>query len=106
MSSFALPAPWPRVADGTVVRAPHTAVVHAPDGVRFVAAAASRHALMRRIADYVRRHADERLWASDAPRVHELLAAAAHEEAVELYFALVGQRWDEEWIVVTDPGAS
>ena len=93
-------------AEGGVVPTPHTAVVYALDGVRFVAAAPSRRALMRRVADYVQRHAAEKLWADDARYVHQLVAGSAHEEAVELYFALVGQRWDEEWIVLTDPGAS
>jgi hypothetical protein len=80
--------------------------VYAPDGVRLVATASSRRALTRRIADYVERHASERLWPNDARLVHQLLGEAAHEEAAELYFALVGQRWDEEWIILADPAAS
>jgi hypothetical protein len=92
--------------DDRVIPAPHTAIVYALDGVRLIAAAASRHALMRRVAEYVRRQAGEMLWANDARRVDQLLAERAHEEAVELYFALVGQRWDEEWIVLADPTAS
>ena len=93
-------------AEDAVFPAPHTAVVYAIDGVRFVAAATSRRALLRRVAQYVERHAGDRLWANDARRVHHLLDVAAHEEAVELYFALVGERWDEEWIVLSDPAAS
>jgi hypothetical protein len=84
----------------------HTAVVYAPDGVRLVAAAPSRRALIRRIADYVERHANETLWPNDTRLVHQLLAEAAHEQAVELYFALVGERWDEEWIVFGGPHVS
>lgn len=84
----------------------HTAVVYAPDGVRLVAVASSRRALARRIAAYVEQHASERLWPSDARLVHQLLAEAAHEQAAELYFALVGQRWDEEWIVLGNPSAA
>lgn len=93
-------------ADGVIVPAPHTAFVYALDGVRFVAAAASHRAVIRRVAQYVERRADDALWANDAGRVRRLLEDGAHEEAVELYFALAGQRWDEEWIVVTDPSAS
>jgi hypothetical protein len=93
-------------ADGVVFPLPHTALVYALDGVRFVATAASRRALMRRVAHYVERHADDALWANDASRVRRLLEDGAHEEAIELYFALAGQRWDDEWIVVTDPSAS
>jgi hypothetical protein len=85
---------------------PHTPLVYALDGVRFVASAASRRALMQRVAQYVEQNAGERLWAGDARRVRQLVGDGAHEEAVELYFALVGERWDEEWIVVTDPSAS
>lgn len=99
----------PRLAasdDGVVISAPHTALVYALDGVRFVATAASRRALMRRVAQYVERHAGDALWPNDALRVRRLLEDGAHEEAVELFFALTGERWDEEWIVVTDPLAS
>jgi hypothetical protein len=93
------------VNDG-IVPAAYTGIVYALDGVRFVAAATSRGALMRRVADYVRQRAGESLWGTDARHVHELLARAAHEDAIELYFAVVGQRWDEEWFVLADPNAS
>lgn len=89
-----------------IVPALHTAVVYALDGVRFVAAAPSRRTLIGHLADYVRRCAADSLWASDARHVDDLLARGAHEDAVDLYFAVVGQRWDEEWIVLADPTAS
>jgi hypothetical protein len=54
----------------------------------------------------VERNVGDRLWANDAARVRLLLENGAHADAIELYFALVGQRWDDEWIVVTDPSAS
>jgi hypothetical protein len=92
--------------DDRVVAASHTAIVYALDGTRFVAAATSRRALMRRVVGYVERRAEQALWEADALRVHQLLADGAHEEAVELYFAVVGQRWDEEWILITDPAVS
>jgi len=93
------------VEDGGVGLPPHTALVYALDGVRFVAAAASRLALMRRVARYVERNVGDRRWANDAARVRQLLEHGAPDEAVVLSFALVGQRWDEEWIVVTYPSA-
>jgi hypothetical protein len=96
----------PAAVGDRVVPAPHTALVYALDGVRFVAAASSRRALMRRVAEYVQRQAGEMLWEGDARRVDQLLVGAAYEEAVELYFALVGKRWDEEWILLTDPQAA
>jgi hypothetical protein len=94
------------VLEDALVPASHTAFVYAFDGVRFTASARSRRALMERLADYVRRHAGDRLWPQDARRVDQLLDGGAHEEAVELYFAVVGQRWDEEWVVLADPFAS
>ena len=84
----------------------HTAVVYSVDGVRLIATATSRPALIRRIADYVGQHANDRLWPQDAHLVHRALADAAHEAAVELYFAFVGQRWDEEWVLLSDPSAA
>ena len=95
-----------RAVGDRVVPASHTALVYALDGVRLVATAASRPALMRRLAEYVGRQACEMLCANDAHRVEALLGDQAYDEAVELYFVLVGERWDEEWIVVTDPYAS
>ncbi len=92
--------------DGGGVSPPHSAFVYALDGVRFVATAASRRALVRRVAYYVERNVGDRLWANDAARVRLLLENGAHADAIDLYFALVGQRWDDEWIVVTDPSAS
>jgi hypothetical protein len=98
--------PYHLVVSEGAVSGLHTAVVYAADGVRLVATAASHPALTRRIADYVQKHASDRLWPRDAYLVHQALADAAHEVAVELYFAFVGQRWDEEWIVLGDPSAA
>jgi hypothetical protein len=91
---------------GRALPAVHTALVYALDGVRFVAAATSRRALILRVAEYVGRETNNRLWPADARQVETLLAGGAHEEAVELYFALVGKRWDDEWLLVTDPLAA
>jgi len=77
------------------------AVVHAADGVRLVAAAESRAELVRRLAEYVRRRAVHVLRAQHARHVRELLARGELEGAVEVYFGLVGERWDDEWLVTT-----
>ena len=107
MSPFAAVGPHHRpTADFGVVPAPHTAVVYALDGVRLVTAAPTRRALVEQLAEYVRRHAGERLWPADARQVDQLLAHGAQEEAVELYFGVVGDRWDEEWVLLTDPSAA
>jgi hypothetical protein len=76
-----------------------TAVVHAADGVLFVAVTASRDDLAGRVAAWVGARAGDRLWAEDAREVRALLGANHFREAIALYFARVGLRWDEEWLV-------
>jgi hypothetical protein len=85
--------------DGRVL---FVAVVVAWDRVRFTASAASRPELVQHVARYVRRHADDHLWPPDAREVRALLDGGRFETAVERYFALVGGRWDKEWLIVTD----
>ena len=84
----------------------HVAVVHGPNDVRYVTAAATRAALSERLADYVRRHAGNQLWPGDARRLRRLFRACRFEAAVEHYFSTVGGRWDEERLVIgaVDPG--
>ena len=97
------PAPWLHAVpdDG-----PYVAAVAAPDGIRFTATAASRAELVSRLADYVREHARVQLWPGDALRVRALLHLGNLEGAVAHYFARVGERWDEEWLVAAqvEPG--
>lgn len=57
--------------------------------------------LQRQLADYVERHADAQLSECNADLVHSLLDKEAIEEAVQLYFARVGERWDQEWLEET-----
>ena len=75
------------------------AVVHTIDSICFVAASTLRDELLRQLAGYVRQRAPEALWAAGAARVHALLDAGELEAAIDHYFATVGQRWDEEWLV-------
>lgn len=75
------------------------AVVHAADGVRFSAAADSRHELVHRIADYVRQWGGYLLRPDHARHLRGLLARGEWEAAIELYFGLVGKRWDKEWLI-------
>ena len=82
-----------------VENALYVAVVHAVDGVRFTAAAASRRDLVHRIAEYVQRWGGYVLRPDHARHLRTLLARGESEAAVELYFALVGKRWDKEWLV-------
>lgn len=85
----------PGAADGTLF----VAVVHAVDGVRFATAAHSRRDLVGRLAEYARRRGDHALRPDHARHLRGLLARGESEAAVELYFGLVGERWDEEWLV-------
>ncbi len=80
------------------------AVVCAPDGVLLVEAGPTRDVVLARLAEYVRRHAADRLWPADARRVHRLLDRGMHEGAVRQYFAAPA-RWDEEWLHWSVTGA-
>jgi hypothetical protein len=75
------------------------AVVHTRDRVRFTAFASRRDELIERIARYVRESAADVLWADDAASVRDFLAAGDLDAAITHYFATVGRRWDEEWLV-------
>lgn len=77
------------------------AVVSTFDAVRFSAAAMTRHELVERIAEYVRGNAHEQLWPAHAAEVSALLDAGLLEPAIDRYFTLVGERWDDEWLVTT-----
>lgn len=77
------------------------AVVHAADGIRLAVAAESRLEVVRRLAEYARRRAAHALRPDHARHLRALLARGELEGAVEVYFALVGQRWDKEWLVTT-----
>ncbi len=72
------------------------AVVHSPDGIRFVTTASSRDAVVAQLAGYVRDRCDDMLAPAAGRRVRDLLAAGNLEAAVAVYFAHVGERWDDE----------
>lgn len=74
----------------------HVAVVHAADGVRFVAASQCPEQLSAEIVRYIRRRCDDVLWPSDAAAVRALIDDDEPFAAIAMYFALTGQRWDEE----------
>ena len=75
------------------------AVVHADDGVRFMTVASSRRELVHQVAEYVRKWGGYLLRPDHARHLRSLLLRGEAEAAVELYFALVGKRWDKEWLV-------
>ena len=73
-----------------------TAVVHAPDGVRFVASSSDEADVTTQLVGYVSERCYDTLWPAAARAVHALIDAGRGDEAVATYFANVGQRWDEE----------
>lgn len=73
-----------------------TAIVHAADGVRFVASAPSSTALAQELVGYVAQRCDDSLWPSAAARVRGFIDDGNPYAAIEVYFANVGQRWDHE----------
>jgi hypothetical protein len=77
-----------------------TAVVHAPEGVRFVAAGRSPEQITAALEDYVLQRCDDVLWPSAARRVRELIEARDPDAAIASYFANVGSRWDEERLAI------
>ena len=87
----------PKSADPTVF----VAVVHAADGVRFLAVTDSRRELVHQLAEYARQRANHALRPDHARHLRGLLARGELEAAVEVYFGLVGKRWDEEWLVTS-----
>jgi hypothetical protein len=82
------------------------AVVHSADGVRFATTARTRRGLIRRLAEYARQRGDHVLSPDHARHLRGLLGRRELEAAVEVYFGLVGERWDDEWLVtaVLAPG--
>ena len=81
--------------------ATYVAVVHTVDGIRFQATATSRRDLIHRLAEYVQRWGGYVLRPDHARHLRGLMLRGEWEAAVELYFGLVGKRWDKEWLVTT-----
>jgi hypothetical protein len=73
-----------------------TAVIYAADGVRFVAAAPCSTELVAKIVAYILGRCENALWPPVAARVRALMADDHPYAAIALYFAHVGERWDDE----------
>lgn len=82
----------------------YVAVVQAAGAICHICVAATAERLARRLGNYVRRNATYQLWPADAERVLGLLAADRAQDAVDLYFASTGQRWDREELLVRRTG--
>jgi hypothetical protein len=74
----------------------HVAAVFAHDGIRLLTASHSEAGVTERLAAYIQGQADLLLWPGDARRVRALLEVGDTEEAIDLYFARVGERWERE----------
>lgn len=72
------------------------AVVHAEDGVRYVAAGQWAEDVAPALVEYVRQRAEHVLWEDAHARVRALLAADLEPDAIATYFEHVGSRWDDE----------
>jgi hypothetical protein len=81
-----------------------TAVVHAADGIRFVASAPSSADLANELVAYIAARCDDSLWPSVAAEVHAYIDDGNPDAAIATYFANVGQRWDHEWLEL-DPSS-
>jgi hypothetical protein len=75
------------------------AVVCGADGVRYTASGSDERELLSQLVQYVGERCEDVLWASDTREVRRLIAAGQDQDAIEMYFARVGERWDEEWLV-------
>lgn len=105
MLSFTIMPPARRDPSSAVIRetatdALHAAVVHAAGRICFLTAAPSRSLLAEHLAAYVCEQAPIQLRSFDAGRVAELVASGRNKEAVAHYFESVGEKWDEERLVV------
>jgi hypothetical protein len=81
----------------------YTATINAPDGVRFSASARTVAQLTAEIVSYIRTRCDDVLWPAVAQQVRALLDDDQADAAIALYFANVGQRWDEEQLELGGP---
>ena len=77
-----------------------TATIHAADGLRFVARARCAERLTEQLVTYVLARCEAVLWPAVAAQVRSLAREGRLRAAVDLYFAHVGERWDEEYLDV------
>jgi hypothetical protein len=73
-----------------------TAIVHAADGVRFVATGQCAAHLSAQVVSYIRSRCESVLWPSVAREVLALINDDKPHAAMAMYFANVGERWDPE----------
>jgi hypothetical protein len=84
------------MASASVPQPKYTATVYATDGIRFTASAECPQHLLAQIVSYIRERCDHVLWPAAASEVNSLLDDDKPYAAIALYFANVGERWDQE----------
>lgn len=82
-----------------------SALVSGPDGVHFSTTAISPDARSADLAAYIRGRCDYTLWPASARSVRRLLDAGRVDDAIAMYFAEVGSRWDEERLELREVGS-
>jgi hypothetical protein len=88
----------------TISEVAFSAIVSGPDGVRFSTTAISPAVRSSDLAAYIRDRCDYTLWPATALTVRRLLDAGRLDDAIEMYFAHVGSRWDEERLELREVG--
>ena len=83
-----------------VSRSSFTATIHAADGLRFLARARCAERLTQQLVSYIVARCDAVLWPAVAAEVRSLVRDRQLRAAIDLYFARVGERWDEEYLHV------
>lgn len=76
------------------------AIAYSPEGVDFVASAATRDHLLELVGEYVERSASRRLSPCTAERVRSLHSAGAVGQAIDVYFTRIEEEWDWERLVI------
>jgi EmrB/QacA subfamily drug resistance transporter len=78
----------------------HIGVVTSGETPTWIDASASDVELMRRLTKYLLPRSDYQLGADPTRRFRELASRGAWKEAVAVYFAAVGERWDREALIL------
>lgn len=66
--------------------------------MRFIANTDSAEELAAQIIGYIRERCEFVLWPAPVRQLRALIGDGNLYAAIALYFARVGERWDEEWL--------
>ena len=94
--------PTPEVLGKMDAESIYVAAVIATDGIRFATAGHTRDEVLSAVATYVRERSAVQLWPDRARLVRDYLDRGECEAGIGAYFATVGDRWDQEWIITME----